>query len=824
MAYVPTEGSRKREYSPDTETTLVGESSDVGSGLASQDEEEEDRNRDNTLLRVPPAPERSPKRRYLGSDSPEGTLVEGEEGDGGSQQGDVGPQTATYHYHPDSITEEQMLAWLKARYWELWEEQLQLLQRLEEIQEEFRVQRLLALSRVLSRRLLASSQQPSSGLSEPMAPSSSGPVASNSSEQHDSAVSETMASTSSEQRYSAVSETMTSPSSGPMASTSSQQHHPALSAAMASYSPEPMPLDSPESTRFNSPEPTPSEDSRERTPSVSPKLEQLDSPGRMQVDSPEPARWASEPEYSDSESEAERWNSPDRTPSASPEHDPMEDESSVGEPSGDELSDDEMLGDELSDDEMSDGEPSDSEPSDSEPSDDDLSNYFSGDPSDSEPSDDDVSDYYSDDLDGDSSVGDYSDDASSEASDEDMGLSREEKNSQYEDPDYEADLCAGGSCMWEHPLGISASSRRLCEDLLTIEQNYPRNSLFADDQFELTLQAVEDGCEERVLSVITPHMAPSPEALVATGYNDLLLCLIEAKNKGWDNSLTLTDTTVQPDFSVGFRRESFTSAEWAKLRPFLTLFFDRRLSLYQNRRRMYFPFFTCEVACGPDGLEIADRQNAHSMALGARSIVEMFRLAGLERELSREILTWSVSHDERNVRIHGCYPVFARDGRVHYHRHLLRAFSFTSDGGAERWAAYRFVKNLYDRWMPDHLERLRWGMRRLVTPEELGMHRPEVREALRLWLRARVTQMLAEEAEEAAQAGQAYQLEQADLEAIFDALGLGADAAAANAEQAEQAEPLEQADLDLILRVFGLDPIAANAEQAGPPPGAGASN
>ena len=29
----------------------------------------------------------------------------------------------------------------------------------------------------------------------------------------------------------------------------------------------------------------------------------------------------------------------------------------------------------------------------------------------------------------------------------------------------------------------------------------------------------------------------------------------------------------------------------------------------------YFPFFGCEVKCGNTGLEIADRQNAHSMTL-----------------------------------------------------------------------------------------------------------------------------------------------------------------------------------------------------------------
>ena len=39
---------------------------------------------------------------------------------------------------------------------------------------------------------------------------------------------------------------------------------------------------------------------------------------------------------------------------------------------------------------------------------------------------------------------------------------------------------------------------------------------------------------------------------------------------------------------------------------------------------MYFPFLTCEVKCGAAALDVADRQNAHSMTLAVRGIVELF--------------------------------------------------------------------------------------------------------------------------------------------------------------------------------------------------------
>jgi hypothetical protein len=45
---------------------------------------------------------------------------------------------------------------------------------------------------------------------------------------------------------------------------------------------------------------------------------------------------------------------------------------------------------------------------------------------------------------------------------------------------------------------------------------------------------------------------------------------------------------------------------------------------------MYFPFLACEVKCGVHRLNIADRQNGHSMILAARGIFKLFRLVKRE--------------------------------------------------------------------------------------------------------------------------------------------------------------------------------------------------
>jgi hypothetical protein len=76
---------------------------------------------------------------------------------------------------------------------------------------------------------------------------------------------------------------------------------------------------------------------------------------------------------------------------------------------------------------------------------------------------------------------------------------------------------------------------------------------------------------------------------------------------------------------------------------------------------MYFPFLTYKVKCDNLALDIADRQNTHSMTLAVRGIVELFRIVRREKELHLHILAFSVSHDHRTVRIYGHYPLIDGD-------------------------------------------------------------------------------------------------------------------------------------------------------------------
>ena len=272
--------------------------------------------------------------------------------------------------------------------------------------------------------------------------------------------------------------------------------------------------------------------------------------------------------------------------------------------------------------------------------------------------------------------------------------SRENKSTKYRNANYAILLERKGSYMKESKLGVTKASLIRCKTLLDSKQTVPKDSLFRDDLFKTTCEKVQDKNEARVIRSITPYIVPSAEDLETLGATHLEH-LVEGVNEGWIANIPVEGPRPQPDYSVGFKRSAFTDEQLKKLDPLIGSVWET--SLYAATYRMYFPFFTCEVKCGAAALDIADRQNAHSMTVAVRALVELFRSVKREKELDREILVFSVSHDHTAVRIYGHYPVIEGD-KTTFYRHSIRKFDFTD--GEEKWTTYKFVKNVYDHHMP----------------------------------------------------------------------------------------------------------------------------
>jgi len=282
--------------------------------------------------------------------------------------------------------------------------------------------------------------------------------------------------------------------------------------------------------------------------------------------------------------------------------------------------------------------------------------------------------------------------------------------------------------MAKSSLGVTSTDRALCKTLLEAKQMDPKDTLFRNDIFESTCQKIHNRNEARVIQDISRLIVPSAENLATFGAKHLDI-LTESVNEGWNNSIPLTGTRPQPDYSVGFTREAFSDEQLVKLSPFIGDFIAGDQSFFMATYYMYFPFLTCEVKCGAAALDVADRQNAHSMTLAVRAVAELFRAVKREDEVHRQILAFSLSHDHRSVRIYGHYPVI--DGKdTKYYRHPIHEFSFTALDGKEKWTAYRFTKNIYDSWMPSHFNKICSAIDQL--PADLDFDNPSLPPATRL--------------------------------------------------------------------------------------------
>jgi len=183
---------------------------------------------------------------------------------------------------------------------------------------------------------------------------------------------------------------------------------------------------------------------------------------------------------------------------------------------------------------------------------------------------------------------------------------REEKIAPYRNPSYPTLLeTLGDSYMDESELGITDVSKVLYQNLLETKCTTPKDTLFRDDAFPSACRNLRDKNEARIIQDVGRLLVPSPETLAALGAKDLRV-LVESVNEGWNNSIPITTTRPQPDFSVGFGRSMFSDDQLSKLQPLLGD--PSYLSYFRATYYMYFPVLTCEVKCGATGLDIADRQ------------------------------------------------------------------------------------------------------------------------------------------------------------------------------------------------------------------------
>lgn len=278
---------------------------------------------------------------------------------------------------------------------------------------------------------------------------------------------------------------------------------------------------------------------------------------------------------------------------------------------------------------------------------------------------------------------------------------RELKSAPYRHPRYVRELGERGSYLMRKYKDISVESRELCQKLLESPQSPPRDTLFEDDLFQDTLDAIIGGNEIRVIRDIAPLIVPSAEILAIRGAKHLEM-LRETTNASWDNAIPLYGPRPQPDYGLGFKREAFTKEQGQKLRPFIGNDWED-CSYFAATYDMYFPFLTSEVT---RELDVADWQNAHSQAVSSRGLFELFRLVGRQKELHNTISGFSYSHTDVDVRI-WAHLIVTNGDDLEFYREPIAKFCIQRTAQADnRWVGWTVTKNILDLWVADHLKRI----------------------------------------------------------------------------------------------------------------------
>ncbi len=77
---------------------------------------------------------------------------------------------------------------------------------------------------------------------------------------------------------------------------------------------------------------------------------------------------------------------------------------------------------------------------------------------------------------------------------------------------------------------------------------------------------------------------------------------------------------------------------------------------------------------------------------------------------------FSVLHDHRAVRIYGSY-VLINGNDTSFYRHLIQDFGIIDQDAKDKWTAYKFMRNVYDTFVPIHLEKICTVVDQLPDPE-----------------------------------------------------------------------------------------------------------
>lgn len=266
---------------------------------------------------------------------------------------------------------------------------------------------------------------------------------------------------------------------------------------------------------------------------------------------------------------------------------------------------------------------------------------------------------------------------------------------------------------------VSEESKKLCVDLQQITYKAIKPLIYPKTAIRKLIDFCRNRNEAIVNRDITPLIIPPITSLYFDGDSNLEH-VVDEVNADWYGQCVLEGPRLRPDLAIGLFSSAFTEEEIDKLKRYTSV--D---NWTQVTMQMFFPFLMCEVKCGSQGLDIADRQNMHSCSVAVRALVRLEQEADkyrLEKEMEKktdslngQVLVFSISHDQQDARLYGHYAIL-QGGKWTYYRYRIRRYDLTDNDSL--LAIHNFARNILKTYLPGYVRRLKDALAVLPDPNK----------------------------------------------------------------------------------------------------------
>ena len=268
---------------------------------------------------------------------------------------------------------------------------------------------------------------------------------------------------------------------------------------------------------------------------------------------------------------------------------------------------------------------------------------------------------------------------------------------------------------------VSPDSKVICKDFQKMTYEVISPTVYSKAEVLEVIDLCQNRNEAMVNRDVTPLIVPPIISLYLKDGGNQLEHFTDEVNTQWYESWVLAGPRPKPDLAIGFLSSAFTIEENQKLTNYTS--YD---NLTRPTDELCFPFLMCEVKCGNEGLDYADRQNMHSCSLAVKALLKLEQKADQYREekqfegLLGKILVYSISHDQKNARLYGHFA-FVEGEKWTFYRHFIESFDIAHKE-KDLLALHNFARNVLTVYAPKLLERLQKAIAALPVSSMLSFY------------------------------------------------------------------------------------------------------